>query len=95
MQDVVTIVDHHRKNSHSTTRYVRLWGESDGITNSLCFCCRRECATLLIQLNSSVQVSECDEGYDVKAVVFILFSTTPPLSNCPLFQFKLLPLNKL
>ena len=28
MQDVVTIVNCHRKCSHSTTRYVRLCGES-------------------------------------------------------------------
>jgi len=48
MQDVGTIVNYHRKNIHSTTRYVRLCWESEGITNSLCFCCRRECATLLI-----------------------------------------------
>jgi len=34
MQDVVAIVNYHRKNSHSTTRYVRLCGESDGITNA-------------------------------------------------------------
>ena len=27
MQDVVTIVNCHRKNSHSATRYVRLCGE--------------------------------------------------------------------
>jgi len=44
MQDVVTIVSCHRKNSHSTTRYVRLCGESGGIT-TLCICCRRESVT--------------------------------------------------
>ena len=35
MQDVVTkIVNCHRKNGHSTTRCVRLCGESDSITNA-------------------------------------------------------------
>ena len=34
MQDVVTIVNYQRKNSCSTTRYVCLCGESDGITNA-------------------------------------------------------------